>query len=339
MKKVFGFVNEEQQVMRSSSGGAFIALCNAFESIHGKENVSFYGVTYDKQMNVCHMRVESAKECAIFQGSKYVKSDCNQKIFTQVKEDLLNGKKVLFSGTPCQVFGLKNTLKVSNVDERDLLTVDVICHGTPDRRIWDDYKQWLENKKASKLINYSFRYKPEGWKAYPALAEFENGDKLINTAETSVFSKMHMKAYSITKGCFSCPFSKEERVSDITLGDFWGIENINHQIYNKKGVSLILVNSRNGEINIDYMKNGKILLQEIEGNEYLKYQHNLRKATEKPNNYDTFWKDYEEQGYEFCLKKYLGFGNRYIFRFNIKKIVRKTIFIELYRKYKNWKKK
>ena len=85
-------------------------------------------------------------------------------------------------------------------------------------QVWKDYIAWLEKNNKAKLMRFCFRYKPEGWKAYPGYAEFDSHKKLINTPETSVFSKLHLSAYSIEKGCFQCPFASEERNGDITLG-------------------------------------------------------------------------------------------------------------------------
>lgn len=334
MKEVYAVRNNLNEVMKSSSGGAFIAICKALESKYGRGNVTFYGVCFDNKMNVIHKRVNYADECSIFQGSKYVKSDINN-CFELVRQDLLKGKIVLFSGTPCQVCSVKAYIKNKNTSTDNLFTIDIICHGTPKEKIWKDYIEWLEKKQKSKLIKYSFRYKPEGWKAYPAFAQFENGEKLVNTAETSVFSKLHMKRYSINKGCFSCKFSNMDRTGDITIGDYWGIEKINPKIYDKNGVSLVIVNTRAGQEVIKIIQEDKnvIVVRTIE-NQYLKYQHNLNKPTEKPEEYEKFWEEYEKNGIDYVIKKYLNYNSKYKLCFRIKKAIRKTPIIGLYRKLK-----
>lgn len=334
MKKVYAFKNTFEQLMKSSSGGAYIALCETFENIFGKGNVVFYGAMYDKELNVIHGRKCSAEECSDFQGSKYVKSDMS-KVLSLVEKDLLQRKYILFSGTPCQIFAIKKYIENKNIALDNLHCIDIICHGTPNEKIWNSYKKWLEKKENSKLIKYSFRYKPEGWKAYPAFAEFQNGKKKINTADLSIYSKLQMIGLTTNKGCFSCPYSNMNRVGDITIGDYWGIEKIMPTVESKNGVSLIIVNTEKGDSIVDKFDKDKYFSEETNTDEYIKYQHNLKEKTQKPKNYNEFWNDYQEFGFEFILEKYLNYGKKYIIVHNIKKIIRKSPFINIYRNLKS----
>lgn len=342
MKKlVYAFKNTDTEVMRSTSGGAFTGLCNAFELLHKNRKKYIYGAELTSSLKVRHTGVTSAKECSIFQGSKYVKSDCKDCYF-EIASQLKNGCFVLFSGTPCQVAALKTYIDREGITKDRLFTVDLICHGTPKTRVWNDYKEWLEKKVHAGLKEYSFRYKPEGWKAYPARACFDNGVVLKNTALLSVFSRLHMSGYITAKACFSCPFSNMDRPGDITLGDFWGIENMNTAIPWKYGVSLMLVNTENGMELVKGLsdmaqKNQELFLEEVKSQEYRKYQHNLSRQTEKPELYDEFWKDYDQTGFEAVIKKYINYGMKYKVVFLIKKVVRKTPFIHLYRKKRQGK--
>lgn len=333
MRKVYAFKNTFEQLMKSSSGGAYIALCEAFEKTFGKENVVFYGAMYDKNLNVIHGRKYSSKECSVFQGSKYVRSDIS-KVFNFLEEDISQGKYILFSGTPCQIFAIKKYIESKNIVLDNLYCIDIICHGTPSEKIWNSYKKWIEKNENSELINYSFRYKPEGWKAYPAFAEFKDGKKKINTADLSIYSKLQMIGLSTNKGCFSCPYSNMNRVGDITIGDYWGIEKIMPNIKSKHGVSLLIVNTKKGNNIVDKFDEDKYFFKETNTDEYIKYQHNLKEKTEEPQNYNEFWKDYEEFGFEFILKKYLDYGKKYIIIHNIKKVVRKSPIINIYRNLK-----
>lgn len=330
MNKVYAFKNTKEELLKSSSGGAFIAICYALEKKF-KNEIAFYGVSYDKDMNVVHQRVETALECHIFQGSKYVKSN-HTIVLKDIEKDIKKEKYILFSGTPCQIFAVKNYLKVKKIDYDKIYYIDIICHGTPQVKFWNDYKNWLEQKNKSKLIEYSFRYKPEGWKAYPAYAEFENGNQMINTPETSIYSKLHMKGYITNKGCFSCAFSNMKREGDITLGDYWGIEEIEPEFYDKNGVSLVISNTKKGNELIKSINGAAII--ETKTKDYLKYQHNLFKNTDMPKDYDNFWKDYESLSFDKILKKYLGYSKIYKIKFCIKKFVRKTFLINYIRKLK-----
>ena len=331
MDEVYAFQNKQKEVMQSSSGGAFIALCYAFEEKHAG-NVIFCGASFDSEMNVVHRCVSSASKCEIFKGSKYVKSRCEiQKL--NLEEYVKNGKYVLFSGTPCQIAALNQYIKSHNLPQKMFMSVDVICHGTPKTEFWNAYRTWLEEKSGSKLIAYSFRYKPEGWKAYPAFAQFENRKTFVNTAETSVYSRMHMAGYSITKSCFSCPFSKEERISDITLGDYWGVEHVFPDLEYKNGVSLVIAHSNQGiELVKELRRNEGTFLKKTIDKTYLKFQHNLNSPTVCPDRYEEFWNDFSWMSFEKLLAKYIGYGKKYQIVYQIKKIVRKTLLIEWYRK-------
>lgn len=335
-KHVYAFKNTDDEVMKSTSGGAFIGLCNAFELLHKNRKKFIYGARLTKNLRVEHTGVTTAKESSIFQGSKYVRSDCKECYYT-IARQLKNGCSVLFSGTPCQVAALKNYIGREGISADQLFTVDLICHGTPKPRVWNDYKEWLEKKVHAGLKEYSFRYKPEGWKAYPAYARFDNGMVLKNTAELSVFSRLHMTGYITAKGCFSCPFSNLDRPGDITLGDFWGIERMNTAIPWEHGVSLVLVNTEKGmellkNLSEAAEKNQGMFLEEVQNHDYMKYQHNLCRPTEKPEHYEEFWKDYEQAGFAAVIKKYMNYSMKYKLKFLIKKVVRKTPFIHLYRK-------
>lgn len=335
--KVFAYKNTEEKVMQSSSGGAFIAICETFEKLYGEEKVVFCGAELQADMVVRHSLVKKSKECKRFQGSKYVRSDITE-IYKKIIEQLKEGKWVLFSGTPCQVYALKQMGFKRGVVLDRLLAIDIICHGVPKPRIWNDYKKWLEQKSRSKLIQYNFRYKLEGWKAYPGYAEFQNGTKIINTPETSIYSYLHMAGYSIESGCFSCPFANEKRQGDITLGDYWGIETIVPDLPYKQGVSLILVNTLKGERIISQIEKsshmqGTYLIQ-TRGKAYVSEQENLVQATKKPKRYEEFWQDYESMSFDEIIDKYTGYGKWYRVVFGIKKYIRKTPLIEWYRAYK-----
>lgn len=330
--KAFAYKNTPSEIKRSSSGGAFIACCQSFEKWYGEGNVAFCGAELKSDMSVAHCIVYSAKECKRFQGSKYVKSTTNH-IYQKVEKLLLQGKAVLFSGTPCQVAALNAVLLHKGACLDKLLTIDVICHGTPDVKVWNAYKLWLENKAAGKLIAYSFRYKPAGWRGYPAYAEFDNGLRMVDTKETSVYSKLHLNGLSITQGCFRCPYSNMNRVSDITLGDFWGIEKEHINIDSKNGVSLVIANTDRGlSITKEIDREGTLI--PIIGTGFIKYQHNLMQATDKPERYDDFWLDMKNKDFENILHRYLGYGWKYTLKFNLRDICKKFGVLDLYRKVK-----
>ncbi|NLL04350.1 MAG: hypothetical protein GX270_00860 [Clostridiaceae bacterium] len=336
MREIYAYKGLDEEVMKSSSGAAFIGFCKVFFNKCKNEKGYVYGATFDENLDVIHKGVSTLKECEAFQGSKYVKSNC-KRVYLDIETKIKEGAAVLFSGTPCQVSSLKKYLDIRKVDRKKLFLVDIICHGTPKPIIWRDYKKWLEAKNGSLLRKYCFRFKREGWKAYPALACFENGKSLKNTSDTSVFSRLFLKRYSISKGCFSCKYSNMNREGDITIGDFWGIENIRSSFPSKKGVTLVLVNTESGKHLINEMdsESNEVVIEKINCSNFINYQHNLQRPTEEPNGYDSFWSDYKTASFDDIVKKYLGYGLKYKIIFSIKKYIRKTPLINTYRKLKN----
>ena len=250
-----------------------------------------------------HDSVNSLSECTAFQGSKYVWSNVSN-CFSAIENQLRRGIRVLFTGTPCQVAALKQYLKKRNVQDTHLYTVDIVCHGSPNPKVWRDYVSHLEKKFDSKLVDFSFRYKPQGWKGYPIYARFENGKEIINRVEISSYQNMFRKNILMRESCFRCPYPGCYQ-SDMTVADFWGVELCMPEIDTKGGVSLIQIHTDKGNELISIMeKKQNIILREVPDDDYLKYNHNLTSPTKRPDLYDVFWSDYKNNGLEYVLHKY-----------------------------------
>lgn len=245
---------------------------------------------------------------------------------------------MLFTGVPCQIAALKRYCTVKNIITDNLLLVDIICHGTADPRIWKDYIYWLESKNNSKLKRFSFRYRNTKWLTYPTFAEFNNGIKKDNTLDIRLFTNLFFTNLPMRKGCYTCKFANMNRHSDLTIGDFWGIENIVPSLSTEQGVSQIIVNSCKGDkilCNLqEICNNSSMLLIKCTDNSVLKYQHNLNEPTKRPDNVDIFWKEYEKYGIEYILKKYAGNNFRGIIKHGIKKILYITNLMDIVRKFK-----
>ena len=250
---VYAFRNREEVERKSSSGGAFSAVVEAvFNMFGGESNITVYGATFDDSLNVVHVAAKDIVSCNIFRGSKYIESniiDC----YSKIDEELRKGNVVLFSGTPCQVSAINNYLKHKAVNREKFYIVDILCHGTPSKSLWNDYKEWLEKKNRSKLVDFSFRYKSARWKLYPCMAEFEDGTVKINTQDVRLFTTLFFTGLAYRECCYHCRYANLNREGDITLGDFWGFENVMPVIAKQwnaracQGVSLVLVNSKKGE--------------------------------------------------------------------------------------------
>lgn len=227
---------DKNEVMRSQSGGAAWALTCAFL----KQEGVVYGVVCDSVTHVVHKRAVSIEECQAMRGSKYVQSDMRG-IFPQVKADLKAGRRVLFTGTACQVAGLLAYLP-EKLHER-LTTVDIVCHGVPSPAVWESYVKYVEEKLSGHVVAANFRNKKYGWHSSYNTFQFQDGREVMLTH----FSQLFYSHCISRPSCSTCPFTNYHRVSDITVADFWGWEKHHSEWNDNHGVSLMLVNTEKGD--------------------------------------------------------------------------------------------
>ena len=244
----------------SSSGGIFLAF--ATKIIEEKGVV--FGVKYDNNMNTIHDYGETLEEIKKFCGSKYVRSDLGNS-YNKVKDFLEKGKKVLFTGTSCQVQGL-NLFLGKKYD--NLLTMDIICHANPSPKIFKKYIEEKEKEKNKKIVNISFRDKKEGWKSQMPVIKYEDGSIERDKTYFSSFVKEMINRPS----CYNCKFASPYRISDITIGDLWGVDYIEPKLDTKMGVSLFLINTDKGKKELEKVYD-RIDIKEIDFDEAKKYNH------------------------------------------------------------------
>ena len=240
--------------MESSSGGAFTLLA---KHVH-KNKGAVFGARYSEDfLSVYHTAAENDEELACLRGSKYVQSDIGL-TYKEAKKYLDEGRWVLFSATPCQIAGLYNYL---GRDYDKLYTVDIVCHGTPSRRIYSDYVK--EKAAGGKITGMSFREK-KTWGWGTAVSLYTEGGEY----KKDFFSDPYLKAFSsgliVRDSCSSCPYAQVNRVGDITLGDFWGIGEINPEYTDGKGTGLIFANSKKGKALLRAIKKECFLLKDID---------------------------------------------------------------------------
>ena len=220
--KCYAAVNRNsKQLEKSASGGVFSAIATTVLNNGGVVYGSAMQNDEKAILKVQHIRIDNSDELIKLQGSKYVKSSM-EGVFEHVKADVESGKTVLFSGTPCQCAAVK--LKHPNAD--NLILADLICHGTPSQELFTDYLN--EIKGNNEVLSFSFRDKKSGW-GLCAKIELKNGDKVFSKqipCDISSYYKMFLRGETYQKGCYSCKFASKERVGDLTLGDYWGIEKI-----------------------------------------------------------------------------------------------------------------
>lgn len=306
---------ELKEIETSRSGAAFIALSD----IILEEGGAIYGAGYKDHFVVAHKRAITKKERDEFKGSKYTQSDLGS-IFQSVKQDLTEGKTVLFSGTPCQTAGLNAFINKKLKDK--LYLIDIVCHGVPSPYIWRDYITYLENLYQSKVTTVNFRDKSElGWAAHKESFCFENGTKATCDNFTYLFYKHIMFRHS----CEKCPFANIHRPSDITIADFWGWQKTDAIINaDDKGVSLLLINTE--KENSLFNKANKNLYI-IKANLENCLQPNLKNPSKSSPQRIKFEQTYLKHGFKGILKKYGNIGFAYTFHQLIIRIINKIRFL------------
>lgn len=273
ISKYYCAINLNNQERNNSTSGAIFPLL-AKEIL--KEGGIICGVAYDKDMTVRHMFAFTEKEIEKFKGSKYVYSNFSG-VFAKIKQFLAEGKKVLFTGTPCQVIALKRY--IGEKDSKNLFLMDIICHSTSNPKIFKLYIEYLEKKYNNKVININFRDKTNGWHNSHPTIMFEDGTCVTDTLFYYAFSS---NAISMP-ACFKCNYYGIDRVSDITIGDFWGVDKIMPEMDDNKGTSLIIISTLKGKYLFDKIKD-KVKFMEIEKQNVLKYNHH--EPAKKHKNYD-----------------------------------------------------
>ena len=229
---------DEPTRLESSSGGIFSELAR---SVLEKGGVVF-GAAYNAAFDVEHLCIEKEEDLGKLRGAKYAQSDLSN-CFAEIKARLDAGQEVLFSGTPCQVGGLRAFLRK---DYEKLLLVDFVCHSVPSPMVWRAFLKEISGRNQIASIN--LRSKANGWSRYrySHKIEFSSGESLEIKNADSLYMKLFVNEYISRDSCADCRFKGYERVSDLTLGDFWGIWEIAPEMDDDKGTSVVLVHSEKG---------------------------------------------------------------------------------------------
>lgn len=242
---VYAALNKNDQVrMKSSSGGIFTLLAREVISKGG----IVYGAGWSKDWRVVHKSAENENELTDLCGSKYVQSDLgdvHQHVWTQLK----SGRKVLFSGSPCQVTGLRSFLDNQPrvfFEDHQLLLVDFICHAVPSPKVFQMYRKELEQRYASASQGINFRRKTFGWKRYAMYFDFKNGSEYLTPFNQDVFMRGFLLELINRPACYQCLYRGLRSGSDITLADYWGVQTRFPQMDDDRGTSIVMVTTKNG---------------------------------------------------------------------------------------------
>lgn len=269
--------NDDVVRQQSSSGGVFTLL--AREVISGGGVV--FGAAFDEFWEVVHRYAEDLEGLTAFMGSKYLQSRIGDS-YKKAEEFLRIGKRVLFSGTPCQVAGLKSFLRK---DYDELLTVEVICHGVPSPLVWRTYIKDISVDQNISEIN--FRSKRESWKRYSVVIRSKDRKILDQPFYENPYMKGFLSDIYLRPSCHACSFKSGSSGSDITLGDFWGVENYLPKFDDDKGVSAVIVNTERGRVLIESLNLDK---RDVSYENVLKGNPSLEESAKIPLRYrNIFW--------------------------------------------------
>lgn len=293
--KVFAVRHNDEAVRASSrSGGIFTAISDYVLDNKGV----IYGCVLDENFNAVHIRAETAEDRNRMRGSKYIQSKLGD-TYTNVKRDLINERLVLFSGTSCQVAGFKKYLQK---EYENLICVDIVCHGVPSAKVWNEYLHWQEKKQGSNVKAVDFRNKKDfGWRAHFEMLAFNNGLKINSRVFTNLFYGHNI----LRPSCYECPYKSVMHPGDITIADYWGIEIAAPEFDDNKGVSLVLVNNETGERVFDSVKES-IIWKKTKLEDSM--QPPLQAPFPKPKKRKKFWYDFLNHDFGYIAKKYGGAG-------------------------------
>lgn len=275
-----GYTTNEKLRLESSSGGVFSLIATHVL----KQKGIVFGAAYDEQFCVRHIAVEKQDELFRLRGSKYSQSTITG-IYLKVRDELVNGRIVLFSGTACQVSGLKKYLKK---DYPNLITVDILCHGVPSPAVWERYIKELEALNG-KLLSVNLRAKTKGWYDYSSEFRFESGETVEHSHFMDSYMRLFLSDICLRPSCYECEFKSMDRTSDITLGDSWEIDKLLPEFNDDKGTSVIIIHSNSGA-NIFEKICGDLNYKEIDLDEILPKSENSRKSVEAHINRKKFFK-------------------------------------------------
>ncbi len=322
---VYAAKHIDEDVRRTStSGGAFTAISDYILNNLGM----VYGVAFDENMHAAHRRVSTREDRESLKGSKYVQSDLRD-IFPEIKDLLAEGVTILFTGTPCQVAALNKYL--DNVKTEKLVLCDFVCHGTPSPLLWKEHIRYSEKKKNDKIVAYYCRSKVNGWHEHNELTIYQDGTEDYESVYAQKHKVLFYSHNILRPACYNCKYTNFHRPSDITIADFWGIEKVQPDFDDNRGVSLFLINSLKGEKLFESIKKD---LNYIRSNITDCLQPQLQYPVSMPLTREKFWKDYYSYGYDHVIKYYAGcningkvkqISKKYLKKIGVLDIVRKLL--------------
>ena len=289
-------INRDETIrLQSSSGGFFHALA---ELVIQKSGVVF-GARFDERWNVridCADTIEGIEK---FMGAKYVQADLNE-AYGKVKRYLHDDRWVLFTGLPCQVSGLNHFL---SHDYDKLITAECVCHSVPSPKVWNGYVEAIA--KGRNVTNVNFRNKGTGWRhyAYQMVVDFENGQSFKALSSSNLYMKGLIQNLTTRPSCSECIAKNGRSHADFSMGDYWGAWDLQHEMDDDKGTSIVVVHTQKA---LDIIPKLKVKAEPADLEKAKKYNLGLTEPTPLHKNYRRFFRSLERMPMDRLLSKYLN---------------------------------
>lgn len=270
--------------LASSSGGIFIELAQYVISHDG----IVFGAAFDKDLKLRHTYASTMEGCRAFMGSKYLQSQIGRS-YSDAKRFLDQKKMVLFTGTPCQIHGLKLFL---GREYANLITADLACHGVPSPAVFDKYISDLEQQHHGKVTSFYFRSKKKGWNNFCTEVHFDTQEQRIQSHNECPFDKGFLTNLYLRPSCYVCKNKGDNRYSDLVMGDYWGIEKVHKEMSDDQGVSVLFVRTEKGRHIFDAIKGN---FKCLNGDDSYGYTENIAISKPVPMNphRDDFFVDFK----------------------------------------------
>ena len=299
-KKVYAcYLRTKETQLKSSSGGLFTALSDSVLNNNGvvlacKYNSTNHAIEYDA--------AKSKEARDKLRGSKYIKAEASS-LYRVLGETVnKNAKKqIMIVGTPCQIEGVKKWCDNHSINGNQIILVDLICHGVSSPNMWKKYIKSVEKRFSSKVISITFKDKEKGWLRPTAKAVLENGEKIL----IEDYALLYRSNNIMRDVCYKCPYSNTDRISDITIGDYWNYKALDEDFVDMDGISVAIINSKAGK---ELFDKSKQQLKYIESNLEDCLQPNLIEPTKRSCFYKRLNRHYKNRGIEYIIDKYVYYG-------------------------------
>lgn len=292
-----GISKDSELLLNSSSGGIFSHLADEVLRAGG----CVFGAAFDETFTlVRHVMIEKEEDLPALRGSKYLQSD-QRECYKAAERQLKNGRFVLYTGTPCQIAGLRGFLRK---EYENLLCVDVICHGSPSRSVWEKYLTYIKEKYTGSVRAVSFRNKDKSWKEYQLKIQGDGESCYNREFRKDPYMKTFLENYDFRESCYRCRIKESGPVSDITVGDFWGVENTEPELDSRMGVSLILIHTDKGAGYFERIKD-QITVKETDRTRAISSNSAYNHSVRRPKERDDFYLYLEKRSWKYMENKYV----------------------------------